>query len=70
MPPHQPPDQGTRFVRLAWILLDWAGSAFSTVLITLVVAYVERVAFADRPWGLAPGVPGCRRGGDLGWPPR
>ena len=45
-----------RFTAFAWILLDWAASAFSTVLITLVVAYVERVAFADRPWGLAPGV--------------
>jgi UMF1 family MFS transporter len=41
---------------VAWILLDWAASGFSTVLITLVVAYVEKVAFADRPWGLAPGV--------------
>jgi UMF1 family MFS transporter len=37
-------------------LLDWAASAFSTVLITLVVAYVKKVACADRPWGLAPGV--------------
>jgi MFS transporter, UMF1 family len=45
-----------RFTAFAWILLDWAASAFSTVLITLVVAYVEKVAFADRPWGLAPGV--------------
>jgi len=45
-----------RFTACAWILLDWAASAFSTVLITLVVAYVEKVAFVDRPWGLAPGV--------------
>ncbi len=45
-----------RFTTVAWILLDWAASGFSTVLITLVVAYVEKVAFADRPWGLAPGV--------------
>ncbi len=45
-----------RSTAVAWVLLDWAASAFSTVLITLVVAYVERVAFADRPWGLAPGV--------------
>jgi MFS-type transporter involved in bile tolerance (Atg22 family) len=29
---------GDRFARAAWILLDWAASAFSTVLITLVVA--------------------------------
>jgi UMF1 family MFS transporter len=46
----------SRFTSLAWILLDWAASAFSTVLITLVVTYVEKVACADRPWGLAPGV--------------
>jgi UMF1 family MFS transporter len=44
------------FTTAAWILLDWAASAFSTVLITLVVAYIEKVAFADRPWGLAAGV--------------
>jgi MFS-type transporter involved in bile tolerance (Atg22 family) len=29
-----------RFTRIAWILLDWAASSFSTVLITLVVAAV------------------------------
>jgi UMF1 family MFS transporter len=38
------------------MLLDWAASAFSTVQITLVVAYVERVVFADKAWGLAGGV--------------
>ena len=42
--------------RLAWVLLDWAASAFSTVLITLVVTYSDKVVFADRPWGVAPGV--------------
>jgi len=41
---------------IAWILLDWAASAFSTILITLVVAYVERVVFADAAWGVAAGV--------------
>jgi UMF1 family MFS transporter len=45
-----------RFTAFAWILLDWAASAFSTVLITLVVAYVEKVVWANSPWGLAPGV--------------
>jgi UMF1 family MFS transporter len=40
----------------AWILLDWAASAFSTVLITLIVTYVERVAFADGAWGVPAGV--------------
>ncbi|MEX0670382.1 MAG: MFS transporter [Pirellulales bacterium] len=44
------------FARAAWILLDWAASAFSTVLITLVVAYVERVVFVDRVWGVSAGV--------------
>lgn len=29
-----------RFTRIAWILLDWAASSCSTVLITLVVASV------------------------------
>jgi UMF1 family MFS transporter len=45
--PHQPPDHGIRFARLSWVLLDWAASGFSTVLITLVVTYVEKVVFAD-----------------------
>ena len=47
------PPRSTAF---AWVLLDWAASGFSTVLITLIVAYVERIVFADRPWGLEPGV--------------
>ena len=38
---------------IAWILLDWASSAFSTVLITLVVAYVERLVFATGLWGVS-----------------
>lgn len=42
--------------RLAWILLDWAASAFSTVLITLVVAYIERVVFAEGGFGVPAGV--------------
>ncbi|MEI6505102.1 MAG: MFS transporter [Planctomycetota bacterium] len=41
---------------IAWILLDWAASAFSAILITLVVAYVERVVFADAAWGVDGGV--------------
>ena len=45
-----------RRASIAWILLDWAGSAFSTILITLVVAYVERVVFADAAWGVPGGV--------------
>lgn len=49
-------DRGLRFARSAWILLDWAASGFSTVLITLVVAYVERVVFRDGGWGMPAGV--------------
>ena len=41
---------------LAWVLLDWAASAFSTILITLVVAYVEKIVFADLAWGVPGGV--------------
>jgi len=51
------PEPGAgRFARLAWILLDWAASGFSTVLITLVVAYVERLVFAKNDWGVDAGV--------------
>lgn len=55
----QPPDAVRRpgpCVTGAWIFLDWAASAFSTILITLVVAYVERVVFADGAWGVPGGV--------------
>ena len=54
---HQPPSpRHARVARMAWILLDWAASAFSTVLITLVVTYVEKLVFATGGWGLAAGV--------------
>jgi UMF1 family MFS transporter len=54
---HQPPSpRHGRFARTAWILLDWAASAFSTVLITLVVAYVEKLVFATGGWGVEAGV--------------
>jgi len=46
----------SRFAAYAWVLLDWAASAFSTALITLIVAYVERVVFADTAWGVSGGV--------------
>jgi MFS transporter, UMF1 family len=56
--PRQPPPSvhHDRFARSAWILLDWAASAFSTVLITLVVAYVEKLVFATGGWGVEAGV--------------
>ncbi len=40
----------------AWILLDWAASSFSTISITLVVAYVDTMVFADGAWGVPGGV--------------
>jgi UMF1 family MFS transporter len=52
----QPLAGPSRFTATSWVLLDWAASAFSTVVITLVVAYVKNFTCADRPWGLAPGV--------------
>jgi UMF1 family MFS transporter len=58
-PPREPavsaPGRFDRTV-VAWVLLDWAASGFSTVLITLVVTYVERVAFRDGAWGMQSGV--------------
>jgi len=54
-PPTQPEPPG-HWASAAWVCLDWAASAFSTVLITLVVAYVERIVFADKAWGVPAGV--------------
>jgi len=54
-----PPDHasgGIRRARFAWILLDWAASAFSTALITLVVAYVEKLVFVKGVAGIPGGV--------------
>ncbi|MFM9059443.1 MAG: MFS transporter [Planctomycetaceae bacterium] len=57
MTTRQPPvPHPGRFARIAWVLLDWAASAFSTVLITLVVAYVEKLVFATGGWGVSAGV--------------
>jgi UMF1 family MFS transporter len=47
---------GSRSASFAWVLLDWAGSAFSTISITLLVAYIEKVVFAGDPWGVPGGV--------------
>ncbi len=48
--------RGTTSAQFAWILLDWAASGFSTVLITLVVAYVEKVVFPQGGFGVPAGV--------------
>jgi UMF1 family MFS transporter len=47
---------GASFEAAAWVLLDWAASAFSTISITLLVAYIEKVVFAGDPWGVPGGV--------------
>jgi UMF1 family MFS transporter len=54
--PAEPSAPERRFAAAAWVLLDWAASSFSTVLITLVVAYVEKIVFAAGGWGVAAGV--------------
>jgi UMF1 family MFS transporter len=51
---HHPPHR--RGSWLAWVLLDWGASSFSTIQITLMVAYVERVVFATEPWDVPGGV--------------
>jgi UMF1 family MFS transporter len=53
--PHRDAPSGWR-APAAWVLLDWAASGFSTVSITLLVAYVQKVVFADRAWGVDGGV--------------
>jgi UMF1 family MFS transporter len=40
----------------AWVLLDWAASAFSTVQITLLFLYLDAFVFAGDAWGFAPRV--------------
>lgn len=49
-------DGQARFARLAWVLLDWGASAFSTISITFLVAYVDKLVFAGAPWGVPGGV--------------
>ena len=53
MPPRSPLP---RSAVVAWVLLDWAASGFSTISITLLVAYVDTVVFADGRWGVPGGV--------------
>lgn len=48
--------EASRADAAAWVLLDWAASAFSTISITLLVAYIEKVVFAGAPWGVPGGV--------------
>lgn len=57
-PPSTPvvTDRATRVARRAWVLLDWGASAFSTISITFLVAYVDKIVFAGAPWGVPGGV--------------
>ena len=41
---------------MAWIFLDWAASGFSTISITLLVAYFNKIVFASGGWGIPGGV--------------
>ncbi len=43
---------GTRAEVAAWVLYDWANSAFSTILITILYQYLTTQVFAkENPWG-------------------
>ncbi|MGQ9575936.1 MAG: MFS transporter [Thermoguttaceae bacterium] len=46
------PARGTRLEVFAWALYDWANSAYSTILITILLLYLTTVVFdKDDPWG-------------------
>ncbi len=36
---------------LCWAMYDWANSAYTTLLITVLVAYIQRVVFPVEDWG-------------------
>lgn len=36
---------------LCWSLYDWANSAYSTLIITVLIAYLQRVVFPAEHWG-------------------
>ena len=36
---------------VSWAMYDWANSAYTTLLITVMVAYVQRVVFPTDQWG-------------------
>ncbi|WP_436714464.1 MFS transporter [Roseiconus lacunae] len=36
---------------LAWAMYDWANSAYTTLMITVLVAYIQRVVFPTDQWG-------------------
>jgi MFS transporter, UMF1 family len=50
-----PPPTATHPLRdrrvLAWAMYDWANSAYTTLMITVLVAYIQRVVFPTDRWG-------------------
>ena len=42
---------GTRREILAWAMYDWANSAYSTLSITLLVAYLQKIVFLKEDYG-------------------
>lgn len=36
---------------LSWALYDWANSAYTTLLITVLIAYIQRVVYPAEKWG-------------------
>jgi UMF1 family MFS transporter len=36
---------------LAWCLYDWANSAYTTLMISVLVVYVQRIVFPEQVWG-------------------
>ena len=41
---------------LAWASYDWANSAYSTLSITILVLYIQRIVFPEDEWGKTGGV--------------
>lgn len=46
-----PPPTGSRAEIFAWTMYDWANSAYSTLLITVVLHYVQQVVATDKVTG-------------------
>ncbi len=36
---------------VSWAMYDWANSAYTTLLITVLIAYIQRVVFPSEEWG-------------------
>jgi UMF1 family MFS transporter len=49
--PSVTPRRGSRAEVLAWAMYDWANSAYSTILITVVLYYIQDAVFCDEQTG-------------------